>query len=107
MKILATKEGRDGVWSVEKNNIIAWLNQNEIELIHCFTPSFGGFIGANWTKESVVEKINNAERVAVLTGKAKQQNMRHALAVIEYNKLYVFDIGDINDSDIEDITPKS
>ena len=45
--------------------------------------------------------------MAVLTGKAKQQNMNHALAVIVDNKLYVFDIGEINDSDIEDITPQS
>ena len=107
MKILATKEGRDGVWNVEKNNIIAWLKENQIELIHSFTPRGGAFIGADWDKESVIEKINNAERVAVLTGKAKQQNMGHALAVVEYNKLYIFDIGDINDSDIEDVAPHS
>ena len=108
MKILAKKEGRDGIWSVEKNNIIAWLKENELEVIHNFTPSGGGLIiGADWDKESVVEKINNSEGVAVLTGKAKQQNMNHALAVIVDNKLYVFDIGDINDSDIEDVTPQS
>ena len=107
MKILATKEGRDGVWSVEKNNIIAWLKQNELEVIHCFIPSVSAFVGADWDKESVIEKINNAEIVAVVTGKAKQQNMGHALAVIVDNKLYVFDIGEINDSDIEDITPQS
>ena len=107
MKILATKEGRDGVWSVEKNNIIAWLNQNEIESIHNFIPSGGLFIGAGWDKESVIGKINNAESVAVLTGKAKQNNMGHALSVIEDNKIYIFYIGDINDSDIEDVTPQS
>ena len=107
MKILATKEGRDGVWNVEKNNIIAWLKENELEVIHNFILGRSSFIGADCDKESVIEKINHAERVAVLTGKAKQQNMNHALAVVEYNKLYVFDIGDINDSDIEDVTPQS
>ena len=108
MKILATKEGRDGVWNVEKNHIIAWLKEKNIEVIHNFNPSSSGFfMGADWDKESVIEKINNAEMVAVLTGKAKQQNMGHALAVIEDSKLYVFDIGDINNSDIEDVTPQS
>ena len=108
MKILAKKEGRDGIWSVEKNNIIAWLKENELEVIHNFTPSGGGLIiGADWDKESVIGKINNAESVAVLTGKAKQNNMGHALSVIEDNKIYIFYIGDINDSDIEDVTPQS
>ena len=107
MKILATKEGRDGVWSVEKNNIIAWLKENEIEVIHNFIQSGGILIGADWNKESVFEKIKNAERVTVLIGKAKQQNMNHALAVMENNKLYLFDIGDINAIDIEDVTPYS
>lgn len=103
MQILAKKEGRKGVWLVEKENIIAWLAEQDMEAIHNFIPKNRLFIGADWDKEEVIQKINISERVAVLTGEAKANNLGHALSVIENNELYIFDIGDITDSDIKDV----
>ena len=105
MKIKVTPEGREGVWNIEKEEAIKAVNNYKDKMIHNFIHNFipGGpaVIGADWQKDSVIETINESERIAVLTGSSLKHNMNHALAVIVKNSLYMFDIGDVKESDLE------
>lgn len=102
MKIKVTPEGRDGVWNVEKEDILSWLTHYTEDSIHNFIPSNGGLmLGSDWNKESVIDEINKSESIAILTGESLRGNLNHALSVISGNKLYMFDIGEITDVDIE------
>ena len=92
MKIKATPEGREGVWTVEKA---------AEEYIHNIIPAGGMMLGADWNKESVIDEINKSERIAIMTGDSLRNNLNHSLWVITENKLYLFDIGKITDADIE------
>lgn len=62
------------------------------------------FIGADHSVESVLEDIDKAERVALVTGKQAGTNIGHELAIIFNNKLEVYDIGKITPEDLE-VTP--
>jgi len=99
MDIRVTPEGRDGVWIPESDDVISFIWSLEFDSIHNYNPNPRSsiLIGADWSKESVVEKVENAERLAVLTGEAKEGNMNHALAVIQNNELSIFDIGDVTE----------
>lgn len=101
MKIKVTKEGREGVYIVDKKEITNYLENSGFEMIHNFPQPKGMmFIGADHSLESVIQDINKAERIAIMTGSAKANNMDHALAVIIDNKLEMFDIGDITEKDL-------
>ena len=100
-KIKVKPEGRDGVWLIDTVEALKLVNNFPDEMIHNFLPGAFGVIGADWDKESVIEKINNSERVGLLTGDALKQNYRHALSVIEKNKLYMFDVGEITERDLQ------
>ena len=57
--------------------------------------------GADWDKNSVIEKIKQSERIAILTGISLKNNLRHSLSMIVENKLYMFDIGEITEKDLD------
>jgi hypothetical protein len=101
MKIQAKPEGREGLYIVEKPVITAWLAQYDGDLIHNFIAG-QVMIGCDWCKQNVIDKINESDDslIAIATGKTKSHNMGHALALAS-DKLYLFDIGDITDNDIE------
>ena len=99
-RIKAKPEGREGMYIVQKEDMIDWLLEYPEELIHNYKTSTTFAMGANWSKEGVIDQIKLSERVAVMTGKALINNLRHALAVITDNKLDIFDIGEITDEDI-------
>jgi hypothetical protein len=101
MKIKAKPEGREGLYVVEKKDITEWLNQYPFNEIHNFIAG-RAIIGADWSKQAVIDKINEDtdSLVAIATGKTKSNNMGHALALAT-DRLYLFDIGDITDADIE------
>ncbi len=106
MKIKATPEGRDGVWNVEKADILNWLKQYPENSIHNFLPNGSLMLGCDYTKKMVIDEIKKAERIAILTGDSLKGNFNHALSVIVDNKLTVFDIGVITDADIENEATK-
>jgi hypothetical protein len=58
-------------------------------------------IGADHELASVLEDIDRAQRLAVLTGYAQRGNMGHALALIIDNKLEMYDIGELTEDDLE------
>ena len=102
MKLKVKPEGREGVWLAEKEDVVDFLLQYEEDTIHNFIPGCGMMLGADWDKEGVIRKVNEAERIAILTGDPFKSNMRHALSVIADNELFMFDIGDIeNDLVVE------
>jgi len=100
-KLKVIPEGRDGVYLCEKEDIIQWLNESGLELIYNFIAGGPCMIGCDWELESVIEEINKSERIGILTGEAQRGNMRHALSVISKNTLYMFDIGEIKEEDLE------
>ena len=100
-KIKATPEGRKGIYLVEKQDMVDWLIKYPEDSIHNYIPSSRIMFGADWDKSSVIDHLESAERIAILTGDAQKQNMNHALSVVSGNKLRIFDIGAITESDIE------
>lgn len=108
MKVLP--EGREGVWTVEKDEVLKFLDAYTEEEIHNFLPSGHILLGCDWTKESVIETVKKANRIAILTGDAQNGNARHALSVIgphndEPERLLIFDIGPIEEKHLEILEP--
>ena len=101
MDIRVRPEGREDVYLVEKKDIIKWLKKYREKKIHNFIGAGPMAIGADWDKGSVIEKIKRSDRIAILTGEALKGNLRHALSVIAKNKLYMFDIGEITETDLD------
>lgn len=100
MNIRVTPEGREGVWIADKDSIVDFLIGYEDDVIHNILPSGSLMLGADWSKESVIEKAQQAEQIAILTGNSYRHNLNHALSIISGNELYIFDIGEINESDL-------
>lgn len=100
-KIKAKPEGRDGIYLVKSQDIVDWLMEYPEEKIHNFIPTVSMMLGADWDKAQVMGHIEGAERIAILTGDARKNNLNHSLAVISDNELKVFDIGEITEEDIE------
>lgn len=105
MKIKVKPEGREGIWLVSKQEIIDFLLNYEYDTIHNYIAGGPAVIGVDWSKKSIIEKINESEMIAILTGEAFKHNLRHALSVIANNELYMFDIGEIQESDLDDNRP--
>ena len=101
-KIKVKPEGRKGVYTCEKKDIVEWLEQSDMDTVH----NYGGnssplMIGADWEKSTVIEQVNKSSRIGILTGSALTSNLRHGLSVITGNKLEMFDIGEITDDDLD------
>ena len=93
-------EGRDGVWLPDEDSLIAYIGELD-EPIHNFIVSSTTFIGADWPKDGVIRFIQQADKLGLLTGESFRVNMHHALSVIKDEQLYMFDIGEINEADLE------
>jgi len=100
-KIKVKKEGRKDIWIVENEEMIRWLKENWKGKIHNFLDSPGMLLGADWSKASVIKEIKGADKIGILTGKAQNQNLRHALSVIKGSELKMFDIGEVTEEDLE------
>ena len=98
MKIKATSVD-GGIYEVYPLDMINWLDKYSEDIIHNYI-SGPMMLGADWDRASVIDHIKTSNRVAVLTGDAFLNNMKHALAVIT-DKLYIFDIGLITPDDME------
>lgn len=102
VKLKVTPDGREGIWLIEKENIIDFLNQYLNDQIHNFLGSGSTMvIGADWDKTEVIAKINQSDKIAILTGESLKSNLNHALSVIANNKLYMFDIGEIKEENLQ------
>lgn len=99
--IKVTPEGRDGLWIADKDSVVEFLDGYEHDEIHNLMPAGVVQLGADWEKVKVIEKVKDAERIAIATGSSYRSNLRHALAVIVDNELLLFDIGEITEDGLE------
>jgi len=99
-KIKVKPEGRNGLWIPEKESVIDFLNNFNDTHIHNMLPNGGTILGCDFSKEETIKQIKESERLAIATGSALVTNMQHALAVIIDNKLSLFNIGEIEESDL-------
>ena len=101
-KIKVEPEGREGVYTCKKEDIVEWLKKNNMDMIHNYGGNSAPFmIGADWGKSQVIAEINRSSRIGILTGSALSNNLRHGLSVITGDKLEMFDIGEITDDDLD------
>ena len=100
MRLKVKAEGRADIYTCKKADIIEWLEDSDFKLIHNYISAMV-MLGCDWTKADVVRKIEESQRIAILTGESQQHNLRHALSVIVQNELFMFDIGEIKESDLE------
>lgn len=101
MKVKVTKEGRDGIYLPDKESLKAWIKEQNFEEIHNFIPSSMMMLGADHSVESVLKDIDEADRLAVLTGDAQSNNLGHALSIIKGEKMEMYDIGKVTEEDLE------
>ena len=101
-RIKVKPEGRKGVYTCEKSDIIEWLKKSEMDMIHNYSGVNGVMLlGADWSKLQVIEQVSNSDRIGILTGNALIGNLRHGLSVITGMTLEMFDIGEITEDDLE------
>lgn len=98
--IRVTPEGRPGVWLADKESLKAFIRSKGWKAIHNFRPTGALLLGADHGVESVLEDIDRAERVALLTDGAERHNVGHTLALIIQNRLECYDIGKITRDDL-------
>lgn len=99
-KLVVKSEGREEIYLVEKDDIKEFIKSKKLKIIHNFIPSGPMMIGADHEVESVLEDIDRADKLAILTGSAQANNLGHALALITNEKLEMYDIGKITESDL-------
>lgn len=105
--ITVTPEGRDGLYLADRATLKGWIEAKGFEFIHNFATSVAGMIiGADHGVESVLADIDQADRVAILTGDARSENLNHALALImppdgrRPERLEMYDIGEVTEADL-------
>jgi hypothetical protein len=107
-RIKVTTEGRPGLWLADVPSLKAWITAKGFESIHCMIPGGPIITGADWDPSAVLDALDSADRVAVTTGAAWRENMRHAVAAVLPadgrlpERLHVYDVGEIDpDNDLE------
>lgn len=105
MKIKVKQSFTEGVFLVEKKEIVKYIKGSKLESIHVINPNSSLFENYDHTIENALEKINEADSLAVLAGRASSNNLEHNLSVVKNNKLLLFNIGDVEkDLDIIELT---
>lgn len=106
MKIDVTPEGREGVWLPDAESLKEWIAAQEFAAIHNMIPTGSMMLGADHDVAGVLEDIDRADRLGILTGESQKGNFGHALAIITDNKMEMYDIGPVSEDDLEVLTPK-
>ena len=100
MRMKVKPEGRKDIYIPEKESLKAWIKNKKLKQIHNFIPSNFMMLGADHDVKSILEDIDKADRLAILLNEQKQHNMGHALALITDEKLEMYDIGEVKESDL-------
>lgn len=99
-KIKAKKEGREGVYLINKEEAIKLVNECSGKTIHNFIGEGSPMlIGCDWSKKTVREFLNKkAKSIALLF----EPNLviGHQLVGLTDDKRYSFDIGKIEKSNL-------
>lgn len=100
MKIKVKPEGRDDIYIPEKESLKEWILYKKFDHIHNFIPTGFAFLGADHEVKSVLKDIDDANSLAILIGAAFKHNMKHALSIIEKDKMEMYDIGEVTLKDL-------
>lgn len=107
VKIAVQPEGREGLWLADRGSLKAYIVAQGFETIHNFSALNAPLmIGADHEVDGVLVDIDEADRVAVLTGDARRENLNHALALVMPprgalpERLEMYDIGEITEDDL-------
>lgn len=93
--ILGIPEGRPGIWLIDANQAEALIHQKPGATIHNFIDGGMAMLGADWTKEQAVGLVHTeGKRSAVIF----ENTLKHQLVVIDHEKRWAFDIGEIVES---------
>ena len=98
-KLRVIKEGRKGIYIPEKESLKDFIKARKLKRIHNFIPTSMLMLGADHHVGSVLSDIDKAERMAVFTN--PKENMGHSLALILDNRLEIYNIGKIKESDLK------
>lgn len=97
-KIYVTAEGREGAYLISKEEATRVVKAYPGEEIHHQFQNPPMFLGADHSKEDVLDDIQKAEKLAIIT--EPNFTMRHHLVLIFDNKRHAYDIGEIKPSDL-------
>jgi len=92
-KIKVKPEGRKDIWIPEKESLKQYIKAKRFTYIHNIIPSGNFMVGADHEVNSVFRDIDKAERLAIFTDTT--MNYGHSLALVNYNRLEIYDIGEI------------
>lgn len=98
-KVKVKPEGRKNIWIPEKNSLKSFIRARKLKKIHNFIPSGMMMLGADHDVKSVLQDIDRADRLAIFTDETA--NMGHSLSLIFKEKLECYDIGAIEEKDLE------
>ena len=105
MKIKVKRSFTEGVFTVDKKEITKYIKDSDLKSIHVINPDSSLFENYDYTIENALEKINDSDSLAILTGKASSNNLEHNLSVVKNDKLLIFNIGNVEkDLDIVELS---
>jgi len=100
MKIKVKEEGRKNIWeSTDKVNLKEWIKMKKFKTIHNFIPNGSMILGADYSVKSVLEDIDQADRIGIFTDPTF--NLGHSLALICRGKLKCYDLGEITKENLQ------
>lgn len=99
-KIKVKAEGRPHLWLVlDKNSLKKFIKERKLKAIHNFIEgNIPVIIGADHSVASVLEDIDNGQRIAVMTD--PKANMGHSMAIAD-KELECYDLGPITEEDLD------
>lgn len=115
MKITVIPEGREGIWLPDRDSLKAWISAQGFDDVHNMVDIGPVLVGADHSVDSLLTAIDEAERIAIMTGESFRGNRSHALAVISPpgdglpERLQAYDVGEIAlaDLDVVDRLPEA
>lgn len=97
MEIKVKQSITEGVFLVDKKEVTKYIKDSGLEKIHVINPNSSLFANYDYTIENALEKINEADSLAIVIGRAAENNLGHSLSVVKNNALLIFNIGDIEE----------
>ncbi|MBC7853480.1 MAG: hypothetical protein IAF94_08595 [Pirellulaceae bacterium] len=96
-EILGIPEGRPGVWLIDGDTAEALIHAKPGCTVHNFIGHDGMFIGADWEKLHAIGLVHTeGKRVGMVF--PPQPTYRHQLVVLDDDKRWAFDIGEIDEA---------
>lgn len=98
--IKAISETEKGIYKVEKQSVKDYVINLKQEGIHNLIETKSAFLGADWSTQKVLDFIDTADQIAVVTNEVETHFLDHPLRIIKNNELYFFELGEIDKNQI-------